>query len=257
MPEQSETPARVLGIRIDRLTCDALIESVSDMVASGTRRKVAYANIHVLNVAWSDPDLRQILNDTDLVYCDGYGVLLGARLLGYRLPDRMTGADWIYPFCERSASTGISIYLLGSAQGVAERAADRLLELYPSLRIVGTHHGYLHDTPEASAAAIADVNAVHPDILLVGMGTPLQEKWIAAHRSELNVPVCWSVGALFDYVAGMVPRGPRWMLDNGLEWLYRLYLEPRRLGYRYLVGNPLFFWRVLKQRMAGKRRRTV
>lgn len=250
--EQPVTSVSVLRVRVDGLALDGLIDSVSRMAASTTKRQVAYANIHVLNVAWSDHELRQVLNEADVVYCDGYGVVLGARLLGYRLPGRMTGADWIYPFCARCASAGITIYLLGSAPGVAARAAARLRARYPELRIVGVHHGYLHDTPNECAAAIADVNAARPDILLVGMGTPLQEKWIAAHRAELNVPVCWSVGALFDYVAGVVPRAPHWMLDNGLEWLYRLYLEPRRLGYRYLIGNPLFFWRILRQRLAEK-----
>ena len=250
------TSVTVLGVRVDSLTFDGLFESVSSMVASGTKHHVAYANVHVLNMAYTDLELRHTLNQADIIYCDGHGVVLGARLLGYRLLARMTGADWIYPFCERSAAAGVSIYLLGSAPGVAARAAECLRALYPELRIAGVHHGYLHDAPEVSAAAIDAVNAARPDVLFVGMGTPLQEKWIDVHRAELGVPLCWSVGALFDYVAGVVPRGPRWMLDSGLEWLYRLYLEPRRLGYRYLIGNPLFFWRVLKQRMAGKGRRT-
>jgi N-acetylglucosaminyldiphosphoundecaprenol N-acetyl-beta-D-mannosaminyltransferase len=206
-----------------------------------------YANVHVLNTAWRDPELQAILRQADIVYCDGAGVVLGARVLGHSLPERMTGADWVYPFCERSAAAGLRLYFLGSAPGVAEQAAARLRERYPGLRIVGAHHGYVQG-PDQSAAVIADISRLSPDVLLVGMGTPLQEKWIAAHRSALDVPVCWAVGALFDYVAGVVPRGPRWMLDHGLEWLYRLWWEPRRLGGRYLIGNPLFLFRVLRQK---------
>jgi N-acetylglucosaminyldiphosphoundecaprenol N-acetyl-beta-D-mannosaminyltransferase len=208
---------------------------------------VLYANVHVLNTAWADPDLCAILNHADLVYCDGAGVALGARLLGHRLPGRTTGADWIEPLCQACAQQGLLLYFLGGQPGVAERAARRLQARHPGLRVAGAHHGYLAD-PQVCQAAVAAVNAARPDILLVGMGTPTQEKWIAAHRAELRVPVVWAVGALFDFVAGVQPRGPRWMLDNGLEWLYRLWSDPRRLWHRYLIGNPLFVARVLRQR---------
>lgn len=239
----------VLGISVTRLTLSALIERVLALSHAGEVAIVMYANVHVLNIAYTDPDLRRIMNAADVVYCDGSGVVLGARLLGHRLPSRMTGADWIHPLCARCAAEGLSLYLLGSRPGVAERAAQKLITLYPGLHIAGTHHGHFHDKPGTTEVAIASANAARTDILLVGMGTPLQEKWIVAHRAELNVPVVWAVGALFDFVAGVQPRGPRWMLDHGLEWLYRLVSNPRRLWRRYLIGNPLFLLRVLKQRI--------
>jgi N-acetylglucosaminyldiphosphoundecaprenol N-acetyl-beta-D-mannosaminyltransferase len=214
---------------------------------------ILYANVHVLNTAWTDSELRDVLNRADIVYCDGAGVALGARLLGYRLPGRMTGADWIEPLCEACAREGVSLYFLGGRPGVAGRAARRLEARHPGLRVVGAHHGYLAE-PQVGAAAIAAVNAAHPDILLIGMGTPTQEKWIATHRHELEVPVVWAVGALFDFVAEVQPRGPRWMLDNGLEWLYRLWSDPRRLWRRYLLGNPLFLARVVGQRLTDSQR---
>lgn len=239
----------VLGVPVARLTLPAIIERVLALSRAGGDAIVMYANVHVLNIAYTDPDLRRIMNTADVVYCDGAGVVLGARLLGHRLPGRMTGADWIHSLCARCAVEGLSLYLLGSQPGVAERAAPKLIALYPGLHVAGTHHGHFHDTPGATEATIAAVNAARPDILLVGMGTPLQEKWIAAHRAELDVPVVWAVGALFDFVAGVQPRAPRWMLDRGLEWLYRLLSEPRRLWRRYLIGNPLFMLRVLRQRI--------
>jgi N-acetylglucosaminyldiphosphoundecaprenol N-acetyl-beta-D-mannosaminyltransferase len=207
-----------------------------------------YANVHVLNTAYSDLELRRTLNKADLVYCDGAGVALGARLLGHRLPGRMTGADWIEPLSQTCASKNITLYFLGGKPGVAISAAEKLHARYPGLRVVGAHHGYLDD-PAVCAAAIASINDAHPHILLVGMGTPIQERWIAAHRHQVDVPVIWAVGALFDFVTGVQPRGPRWMLDHGLEWLYRLCSDPRRLWQRYLVGNPLFILRVLRQRI--------
>ena len=234
----------ILDVNVHRLSMADLIREVTQRACSGAKSTVLYANVHVLNTAYRDADLRRILNQADLVYCDGAGVRLGARLLGHHLPPRMTGADWIEPLC---AAERITLYLMGSQPGVAARAAVALQARYPGLRIAGTYHGYLAD-PDICAAAIAAVNAARPHILLVGMGTPIQEKWIAAHRHELNAPVVWAVGALFDFVAGVQPRGPRWMLDNGLEWLYRLLSDPRRLWQRYVIGNPLFMLRVMKQK---------
>ena len=235
------------------LTLEALLDLVMVMAASSGRHTVMYANVHVLNTAWADAELRAVLNRATLVYCDGAGVKLGARLLGYRLPERMTGADWVYPFCERSASAGLSLFLLGGAEGVGEAVCGRLRGLYPGLSLAGVHHGYIHDDPKRSAGVVAEINRAAPDVVMVGMGTPVQEKWTSRYRAEIEAPVCWTVGALFDYVAGVVPRGPRWMLDHGLEWLFRLWVEPRRLGRRYLVGNPTFLLRVLRQRLwAGR-----
>ena len=171
---------------------------------------------------------------------------LAARILGSHLPARMTGADWIDPFCRNAETRGLRLYVLGGRPGVAVEACRRLRVRYPELRIVGCDQGYVQE-PAQTVRAIEDINRARPDVLMVGMGTPEQERWIAANRAALDVPVCWAVGALFDYVAGVAPRGPRWMLDHGLEWLYRLWLEPGRMAGRYLIGNPLFVVRVLNQ----------
>ena len=242
----------ILGVRVGSLTLSDLLEHVSRLVASGGQHVVMYANVHVLNTAYLDPELRRILNEADLVYCDGAGVKLAGQLLGGSLPERMTGADWIYALCAHCQKTGHSLFFLGGSPGIAARAEEVLCKQYPGLLVRGTQHGYIHDASAHSAEAVAAINAARPDILLVGMGTPVQEKWIAGHSQALEVPVCWSVGALFDYVAGVVPRGPRWILNHGFEWLYRLYVEPRRLGTRYVVGNPLFLARVLYQRVSSK-----
>jgi N-acetylglucosaminyldiphosphoundecaprenol N-acetyl-beta-D-mannosaminyltransferase len=235
----------ILDVAVHRLSMDNLIQETTRRARSGARNTVLYANVHTLNTAYSDPGLRRIMNAADVVYCDGAGVVLGAWLLGQRLPGRMTGADWIGPLCGACAEGGTTLYFLGGRPGVAARAADLLRVRHAGLRIVGAHHGYLGDSA-VCAAAIAAVNAARPHILLVGMGTPTQEKWIAAHRQQLEVPVVWAVGALFDFVAGIQPRGPRWMLDHGLEWLCRLWSDPRRLWRRYVTGNPLFILRVLR-----------
>jgi len=244
---------QILGVCVHSVTLRELIQQIKRFATSGDHYRVMYANVHVLNIAYRDAELRRILNQADLVYCDGAGVKLGARILGKHLPERMTGADWIHDLCRVCQETGITLYLLGGQPGIAAEAARVLTARYPGLRIVGTHHGhYDHNGPENSAV-IAEINALRPDILLVGFGTPLQEKWIDRHMERLQVPVVWAVGALVDFVTGNKPRAPRWMLDHGLEWLYRLWTEPRRLWKRYIIGNPLFLWRVFMQRLGWLR----
>jgi N-acetylglucosaminyldiphosphoundecaprenol N-acetyl-beta-D-mannosaminyltransferase len=249
LSHKSTNFASLLGVRVDNISVNDLIRQVECFVTSGSRCRVMYANVHVLNTAYRDPDLRRILNDADLVYCDGAGVKLGAHLLGRHLPERMTGADWIYALCQACQKADKMLYFLGGEPGIAEEAAKVLTTRYAGLGVLGTHHGhYDHDGPE-NDAIIAEINSLHPDVLLVGFGTPLQEKWIDRNFEQLDVPVVWAVGALVDFVTGKKPRAPRWMLDHGLEWLYRLWTEPGRLWARYLVGNPLFVWRVLLQRL--------
>ncbi len=240
----------VLGIGVDPVPLPELIDSALAFARGRARRIILYANVHVLDRGFFDPDLRGIINAADLVYVDGSGVRLAAALLGRWLPRRMTGADWIHDLCARAASEGTRLYFLAGRQGVTERAAGILREQHPGLQVVGTHHGYLSGDSAANQAALADIERARPDIVIVGMGTPVQERWIRDHRMRIAAPLVWGVGALFDFVTGEVRRGPRWLLDHHLEWAARLCVEPRRLWRRYLVGNPLFLARVLRQRLA-------
>ena len=247
-------PGRVeiLGVGLDALTRRELLEQVLSIVRSAGRAQIMYANAHVLNTAYGDPELRHVLNQADLVYCDGAGARWAARLLGQQLPERMTGADWIYDLCRLCQDQGIRLYILAGEPGVAAQAADRLQLLYPRLQIAGTHQGYFEHTGPENAAIIAQINAAHPDILLVGLGTPHQEKWIARSWEQLDLPVVWAVGAVVDYVVGKQPRAPGWMLEHDLEWLGRLASDPQRLWKRYLLGNPLFLYRVVRQRVSRR-----
>jgi N-acetylglucosaminyldiphosphoundecaprenol N-acetyl-beta-D-mannosaminyltransferase len=161
-----------------------------------------------------------------------------SRLLGRPLPARLSSADYIEDFALASAARGASLYLLGGGEGVADRASARLCEHAPGLRIVGSHHGYLDRVDNGTV--LDQINRAGPDVLLVGMGSPAQELWVAQNRARLDVPVIWCVGALFDYLAGVEWRAPAWMCRAGLEWAYRLAMDPIGKGRRYLVGNPLF-----------------
>lgn len=245
---------RVLGVPIDPLTVDELHEHLLRFVRERAGATVLHANVHAINLARSHPWFSGILQDADLVFCDGHGVMLGARLLRQHLPARITYADWTWRLAALCEREGLSLYLLGGRPGVAEAAARRLRARHPRLRIAGTQHGYFDKRPASagSDAAVAAVNAAGPDILIVGLGMPIQEAWVAAHRDRIASPVVLTAGAAFDYVSGRLRRPPQWMTAHGLEWLGRLILEPRRLMGRYLIGNPIFLWRVLRERFARR-----
>lgn len=235
-----------MGTRIETLRLSDLLLVVDEAVRESARISVMYVNIHTVNLAYRHMYFSELLRGADIVYCDGTGVRLGARLLGLEIPERMTGADWIHDLCRMAVRENLSLFFMGSAAGVAGHAAVALQVRYPGLRVVGWSSGF-----GLSEGTVRRINDCRPDILLVGMGSPRQERWIAENRDRLDVPVVWAVGALFDFVSGRIPRGPRWMTNHGLEWMCRLAAEPEKLWRRYLIGNPLFLYRVLRSRIRG------
>lgn len=246
-PQDTSLPyPYLLGVRVDRLRLPDLLHRVRTAVVHRCRTTVLYVNVHCLNVAEHDEAYLSTLLRADIVYCDGTGVRLGARLAGQRIPERMTGADWIVDLCRLAVREDFSFYLFGDRPLVVDCAARVLRRAHPGLRIVGTSPGY-----DVSDRVVQEINATQPDILLVGMGTPGQERWIAVNREALDVPVVWAVGALFGFVSGTIPRGPHWMTAHGLEWLCRLAAEPRKLWRRYLIGIPYFLWRIVKTYRLG------
>jgi N-acetylglucosaminyldiphosphoundecaprenol N-acetyl-beta-D-mannosaminyltransferase len=247
----SPLPVTVLGVHIVDLPAAEIVSSVISTVIAGERGIFVYVNIYALNLAHSLPWFRNFLNNAALAYCDGFGVLLGARLAGFSLSHRSTPPDWISDLAAESTSKMLRIFLLGGRPGVAERAASSLTRQHPGLQVCGVHHGYF-DTRQGSAdnkALIRTINEQEADILLVGMGMPLQEKWLEDNWSQLKTRVALPVGALLDYLSGEKRRPPDWMAKHGLEWAGRMYLEPRRLWRRYLLGIPLFFYLILRQKL--------
>ena len=246
-------PVNVLGVGVDPLTVEDLHAQIGRLLV---RRRgpalVLNANVHCLNLCYEDPALRDFLNRAEVVFCDGAGVMLAAKVLGGRIPERITYADWAWQLASFAATQGFSIYFLGARPGVAEEAARGLKRRYPALKIAGAHHGYFDHSAgsPANEAVVQEINASSPDILLVGFGMPLQEYWLMENRHRLDVGVVLTGGAVFDYVSGRLRRGPRLLTESGFEWLARLLIEPRRLWRRYIVGNPLFLLRVLNQRLS-------
>jgi N-acetylglucosaminyldiphosphoundecaprenol N-acetyl-beta-D-mannosaminyltransferase len=239
----------VLGVGVDRITVEGLHAEVARLV----RRRggiVLNVNAHCLNLCHEDEGLRRFFAAADVVFCDGAGVRLAARMLGGRLPERITYADWLPRLAALAEERGFSLFFLGARPGVAREAARRLQASHPGLKIAGVRHGFFDHRARSpqNEVVIAEVNAARPDILLVGLGMPLQERWLMENRHDLDVGVALTGGAVFDYASGRLRRGPRLLTENGLEWLTRLIVEPRRLWRRYLLGNPLFLARVLAQR---------
>jgi N-acetylglucosaminyldiphosphoundecaprenol N-acetyl-beta-D-mannosaminyltransferase len=237
---------QILGVRVHCVDLATILRMVVSWIEHRAPRTILYVNAHCLNVASVDPDYRGLLNQADLVYPDGAGAAWAGRWLGDCQMRRATGADWIEQLCALAVQHRWRLAILAGQPGVAERASSRLRERYLGLRIVSTGDGYFATRSEQ--AMLEEINQAAPDILLVGMGTPRQERWLANHRSELQVPVCWAVGALFDYVAGLERRAPTWMRALALEWLWRLLVDPVGKWRRYLVGLPLFVWRLAWQK---------
>jgi N-acetylglucosaminyldiphosphoundecaprenol N-acetyl-beta-D-mannosaminyltransferase len=239
--------ARILGVELDVIDKDGLHRAIASSVAEGRGDVYAYANIHAINLAQQLPRFKSFMNSVRVVYCDGEGVRLGARILGVLLPPRVVLTYWAWELCAFCAGKGFSMFFLGSSDQVIGLAVDRARRRFPKLNIAGWHHGYFEKSGPENDAIVARMNAADPDILLVGFGMPMQEYWIDENRARLRVRVIFPAGSLFDYMSGTKSIAPDWMANHGLEWVYRLFQEPGRLWKRYLIGNPAFFLRVLSQ----------
>ena len=253
----------VLGVEVDPLTPQRLCARVAELARREGQRPATVLNVnaHALNLVRRDGNLRQALGEADVVFADGFGVVLAARLAGERLPGRVTYADWSWDLARLAEAEGLSVFLLGGRPGVAERAAGRLTTACPKLRVAGMHHGYFdrRSGSQENHEVLERIRRAAPDLLLVGFGMPVQEGWILRNRERLDARVVLSCGAAFDYVSGELERGPAVLRENGFEWLARLLIEPGRLWRRYLLGNPVFLARafgaaVLKR--LRERRRT-
>ncbi len=238
------------GVRVANVTMDEAVRWISDRSREDGPVFVPFVNPHCLNIACADEDYRQVLARADRVLPDGSGIRVGCRIKRQRLAGNVNGTDLFPRLCGRMAQTGGSIFLLGAAPGIAEQVAGNMSARFPGLRVAGTRDGFFTAAEEADV--IRQINDSGASILLVAMGVPLQEKWIARNLDRLEVPVCLGVGGLFDFYSGRIPRAPMWLRELGLEWTWRLLQEPGRMWRRYLVGNPLFLARVLRETRAAR-----
>ncbi|GAB1541736.1 WecB/TagA/CpsF family glycosyltransferase [Scytonema sp. NUACC21] len=232
-----------LNTRFDSMSPDEAIELLLTRLLKRKGGRVYYGNAHTMVTAARDRALAEALEHSDLLLADGSGVRWGSALLGTPIVHNLNGTDLVPALCKNGATKGLSIYLLGAKPGVAEEAAANLKKSYPGLVIAGTQDGYFSEseTPQILEA----IRVARPHLLLVAMGVPLQEIWIDRYANQLPGITCMGVGGLFDFVAERVPRAPYSIRMVGMEWLWRLAMEPKRLWRRYFIGNLVFLSLVL------------
>ena len=248
-PPKAERRLKILGVPVDAITYDCWMRRIGSWVAAGGgARHVCTVNPEFIMLAQGDPIFFNILNRAAICVADGVGLLWASRHLGAPIPERVTGSDGVPLIARHAAQLGWKLFLLGAADGIAERAAAILREQHPQLIIAGSYGG--SPAPSEEDAIVAKINASGADILLVAYGAPNQDKWIARNLPRLNVALAMGIGGSLDFIAGVVPRAPQWMRARGLEWLYRLLRQPWRL--RRMLRLPRFVLAVLRQNAREK-----
>jgi exopolysaccharide biosynthesis WecB/TagA/CpsF family protein len=242
-----DTLRTILGIPVLAIRWDDAIALLNRLIAERRFTKVSFLNAHNANLAYTDPVFAQALDDF-LILPDGIGVDLAAKLLyGAPFPDNLNGTDFVPAFLQASKKP-LTVGLLGATRLNAEAASRKLAAIAVQHNFVVIHDGYFSAAEEAGI--VDRIEELRPDVLLVAMGVPRQELWIARHIDARHCTLPIAVGALLDFLSGAVPRAPLWMRRLRLEWLFRLAVEPGRLWRRYMVGNPLFLWRVARQKFS-------
>lgn len=237
----------VLGVEFDDFTIDTAALFAYEKIQNGEKTYAVTPNPEIVWLSRKNEPLRNALNNAGLVLADGIGIVIGAKILGTPLTGgRVPGIDFIAVLLDKLASSGGSVFLLGAKPGVAQIAGEKLIDKHKGLIIAGTADGYFTD----SNALVDKINSANPDLLLVCLGAPKQELWMSENLLRLNVPLCAGLGGSLDVFAGNVKRAPVFFQRLGLEWLYRIVKEPKRL--KRSLSLPLFVFRVILQRIFGK-----
>jgi N-acetylglucosaminyldiphosphoundecaprenol N-acetyl-beta-D-mannosaminyltransferase len=243
-------PSRVnvLGVGISAINLDLAVAAVARALEQKNKGYVCVTGVHGVSEAQNNPAFRRILNDAFLNTPDGMPMVWMGRAQGFREMQRVYGPDLMLRVCEFTRASGYTHFLYGGAPGVAEELKRRLEQRFPGLRIVGTYTPPFRPLSSEEEAELVDrVGTLKPDVFWVGLSTPKQEQFMARYAQKLAATLFFGVGAAFDFHAGRVRQAPRWMQRSGLEWLFRLGCEPRRLWKRYLKNNPVFLFRALCQ----------
>lgn len=240
-------PVWVWGVPFAPMTLEETVEAVDALIDDRRPSYFITANLHYLMLSNENPDLAAVNERAAFILADGAPVVWAARNRSTPLPERVAGADLIFHLCDLSARKGRRLFFLGAPEGVAEEAAEKLRDRYPGIQVVGTEcPPFRKPTEEEHEQLLGRIRAAHPDILFVAFGQPKGERWIFDNLDRLGVPVCVQVGASLEFAAGRFARAPRWMQRTGLEWVFRLLQEPRRLFSRY-ARNAWFMGRMIVQ----------
>lgn len=241
----------ILGVKISNLSSAESISLIESLFVGDrqTTHPIYIVNAHTLNLATEQPDYHAVLTSAYRVLGDGTGIRWAARQRGVVMRDNLVGTDLIPKLFEVTSGRGYRYYLLGGDSQTIENAAVVCSKRHPGWELAGYHHGYMDE--EQTREVIKQINEAKPDVLLVGMGNPIQEQWINRHQKDLKVPVALGVGGLFDHWAGNLNRAPTWVRQQGFEWLQLLLQQPHKWR-RYLLGNPKFLFRITRAAPAEK-----
>lgn len=246
---------RLLGYETSAAGLSGDVGAAWDILASGSKGNyVACANPHSLVVARTDPVFKQALKEADILLPDGIGIVIGAKLLGKDLSERVAGSEFFLKLTEQAEARGeLRYFFLGSTDDVLQKIGTKLNSEFPHVTVCGILSPPFKDefTEEENRQMVEQINSAAPDVLWVGMTAPKQEKWIYKNRGRLEVPLIGAIGAVFDFYAGTKKRAPKWVCNIGLEWLPRFLREPRRLFRRNFISTPLFLLMVLAERMGA------
>ena len=238
------------GITVDNVSMAETLQAIEGLVAEGKPSYVTNPNVDIVIRYNRDPEFARYYDEGALCVADGVPILWAAKFLGNPLKEKVSGSDLVPKVCELADQKGFKLFFMGGRPGAADAAKAKLLETLHNLKVVGTYappFGFEKDEQELKNISRM-IKDAKPDILFVGLGAPKQERWIKKYHEELGVPVCMGVGVTFEFIAGIVKRAPKWMQSIGLEWFWRLCMEPGRLWKRYLIDDTQFFGIILKQK---------
>lgn len=239
---------QISGVKIHQANLNKAISQIESFISSNDKHQVCVTNVYSVAMMQKDEEFKKINNSSSLVVADGMPLVWVSRLYWQPIAERISGSDIFYELCKIAAKKEYRFFFLGSTTEILNKMCLNLGEHFPNLQIVGTYSPPFKRkfSEEDNSKMIEEINKTHSDILWVGMTAPKQEKWIYYNLGKLNVSVAVGIGAVFDFIAGKINRAPKWMQKIGLEWLFRLIQEPRRLWRRYLIGNAIFILLVLR-----------
>ncbi len=238
----------ILGIQVSSISKQALDSFMFEALEKKSNKLILYTNIYGMNLARKYNWMETIFNRSDILLCDGTGVILGSKIIGTPIKERISLTDWGWELAKILNKTGHSLFLLGSTHEIVSKAAERLRMKYTDLNIAGYHDGFFNMEGDENMDVISKINSSGADVLLIGMGMPRQEKWILENRELINSKIIITGGAVFNYFAGIQKRSPKWISRWGLEWFHRFLHEPVRLFPRYFPGNFKFLFRIFKKK---------
>lgn len=234
----------ILGLPVQNVTMEEAVNDVYGFFGARESKIVVTPNAEILQMYHKDPAVKESLLQSDYTIPDGVGVVMAAKRLGTPVKQKVAGVELAIHLLERSAKEGKRVYFLGAKPGVAQQAKEKLEQTLPGIQVVGLRDGYFK--PEDEPALIQEINGLDVDMLLVCLGAPKQEHWMASHRDQLKVGVMLGLGGTLDVLAGTAKRAPRWMINCRLEWLYRLIREPKRIGR--MIRLPIFLMGIKKEK---------